>query len=113
AEPRPALSRRAFLAAGAAALTASPGRAGPADDPLRGPFRWRLGPPLVAPAQRPDDPCHAVKDPSVVFFDGRWHLFCTIRSARRTHQIEYLSFADWPKADAAPRHVLKLTDGYF
>jgi hypothetical protein len=105
----PALSRRAFLAAGALTLTG----AAAADDPLAGPFRWRLGPPLVAPARRPDDLCHAIKDPSVVFHGGRWHLFCTIRSARRTHQIEYLSFADWPQADAAPRQVLTLTDGYF
>ena len=94
------LSRRSFLATGALAVT------GAADDPLRGPFRWRLGPPLVAPVERPADPCHSVKDPTVVFFEGRWHLFCTIRSVKRTHQIEYLTFADWNQANAAPRHVL-------
>jgi hypothetical protein len=49
----------------------------------------------------------------VVFHGGKWHLFATIRSRTRTHQIEYLSFADWEKADAAPRHVLAPTDGYF
>jgi hypothetical protein len=40
-------------------------------------------------------------------------LFCTIRSQKRTHQVEYLSFADWKDADRAPRHILKLSDGYF
>jgi dienelactone hydrolase len=74
------------------------------------PFRWTVSPPLVAPAQRPADPCFAVKDPSVVFFAGRWHLFCTIRSARRLRQIEYRSFADWKDADQATAHVLPLTD---
>jgi hypothetical protein len=49
----------------------------------------------------------------VVFHGGRWHLFCTIRSKKRTHQVEYLSFAGWTKADSAPRHILKVSDGYF
>jgi hypothetical protein len=85
-----------------------------ADPPLVAPpYRWTLSPPLIAPADRPDDPCHAVKDPSIVFHDGKWHLFATIRSQKRTHRIEYLAFDDWAKANAAPRHVLALTDGYF
>ena len=94
----------------------------PADDARRaqgaealrsGRFRWVATGPLLAPAHRPEDPCHAVKDPTVVRHDGRWHLFSTIRSLRRTHQIEYLSFTDWHEADRAERHVLTLTDGYF
>ncbi|MFO0896819.1 MAG: non-reducing end alpha-L-arabinofuranosidase family hydrolase [Pirellulales bacterium] len=67
----------------------------------------------MSPAARPADPCHAIKDPTVVFHDGRWRLFCTIRSARRTHQIEYLSFTDWEQADQADRHVLAIEPGYF
>ncbi len=78
-----------------------------------GNFKWTCSAPLVAPAQRPDDPCFSVKDPSVVFFEGRWHLFVTIRSVKRTHQIEYLSFTDWAQAARAPRHVLRFNDGYF
>jgi hypothetical protein len=78
-----------------------------------GEFSWRASRPLVAPAERPEDPCHAIKDPTVVFHDGRWHLFCTIRSQKRTHQIEYLSFANWDDANEAPRHVLQVTDGYY
>lgn len=80
---------------------------------LAGRFRWKASQPLVAPAQRPEDPCRSIKDPSVVFHNGRWHLFCTIRSVKRTHQVEYLSFADWKDANSAPRHVLKASDGYF
>lgn len=76
-------------------------------------FRWNISPPLVAPATRTDDPCLSVKDPSVVFADGRWHLFCTIRSQKRTHAIEYLSFADWRDADKAPRRILTCWNGYF
>ncbi|MBI2299540.1 MAG: hypothetical protein HYU66_11465 [Armatimonadetes bacterium] len=83
-------------------------------DRLRaGTFRWSVSAPLVAPAERPADPCVSVKDPSIVQYGDRWHLFCTIRSQKRSHQIEYLSFADWPDADRAERHVLTLNDGYF
>jgi hypothetical protein len=78
-----------------------------------GDFKWAVGEPLVAPASRPDDPCHSIKDPTIVRHGGRWHLFCTIRSVKRTHQIEYLSFADWKEANAATRHILTITDGYF
>jgi len=83
------------------------------DDLLAGRLKWTVGPPLVSPADRPSDPCDSVKDPSIVFYKDRWHLFCTIRSKVRTHQIEYLSFSDWKEANAAPRHILTVTDGYF
>lgn len=82
-------------------------------DLLAGRFQWKISQPLVAPVERPQDPCYSVKDPSVIFYKGRWHLFCTIRSEKRTHQIEYLSFADWKDANAARRHVLKMHPGYF
>jgi hypothetical protein len=99
------------LALTAAAWAATPG--GPAEDLLAGRFAWTVGEPVLAPADRPDDPCFSVKDPSVVFHGGRWHLFCTIRSQKRSHQIEYLSFADWKDAAAAERHILHASDGYF
>src|SRR5439155_26112074 len=80
---------------------------------LAGRFNWTVGPPLISPTTRPEDPCISMKDPSIVRFGNRWHLFCTIRSQKRSHQIEYLSFDDWKDADAAARRVLKISDGYF
>lgn len=87
----------------------------PAEEPagLRPPFHWALSEPLVRPFSRPADPCTSIKDPTVVLHDGQLHLFCTIRSEKRSHQIEYLAFDDWQRADAAPRHILTLSDGYF
>jgi hypothetical protein len=80
---------------------------------LQGDFGWTASEPLVSPAERAEDPCISIKDPSIVRFEDRWHLFCTIRSRKRSHQIEYLSFEDWPRANAATRHVLRIIDGYF
>ncbi len=83
-------------------------------DLLGGRFQWRANGPLVGPAERPEDPCRAIKDPSIVLFGGKWHLFCTIRSQKRTHAVEYLSFADWAEADRAPRQILNsASTGYF
>ena len=83
------------------------------NDLVAGHFRWTVGSPLVSPANRPDDPCHAIKDPSIVFYENRWHLFATIRCQQRTHQIEHLSFTGWKDADKAERQVLRICDGYF
>ncbi len=77
-----------------------------------GEFLWNSTQPVVSPVKR-DDHCYSMKDPSIVRHDGRWHLFCTIRSEKRSHQIEYLSFDDWSNANAAPRHLLTVTNGYF
>ena len=85
---------------------------GPAAEP-KAPFAWKLSPPLISPASRPSDPCCSVKDPTAVFFKDRWHVFCTIRSQVRTHQIEYLSFDKWDGADKADRHILTCRDKYF
>jgi hypothetical protein len=83
-------------------------------DGLRsGRFKWTASRPLLSPAHRPEDPCYSVKDPSIVRFNNRWHLFCTIRSQKRTHQIEYLSFDDWKNANTATRHLLAVTNGYY
>ena len=84
-----------------------------ADALSTGDFQWTVAAPLLSPAVRSEDPCYSVKDPSIVQFEGRWHLFCTIRSVKRTHQIEYLSFDDWKNAHAAPRHILTITNNYF
>jgi len=42
---------------------------------LRGEFEWRTTGPLLSAAQRAEDPCYSVKDPSIVYYEKRWHLF--------------------------------------
>lgn len=85
----------------------------PTDRLLAGQFRWICGPPVLAPLQRPGETCYSVKDTSVVRFEGRWHLFCTIRGKVRSHQIEYISFRDWKDTSGARREILRLSDEYF
>ncbi len=83
------------------------------DNLLAGRFKWTVSSPLVYPAERLTDLVYSVKDPTIVYFKGRWHLFCTIRGQARSHQIEYICFDDWKNIDAAKRYILTLTKGYF
>ncbi|GAA4463652.1 non-reducing end alpha-L-arabinofuranosidase family hydrolase [Novipirellula rosea] len=91
------------------------------NDPFRsGDFRWRVSPPLIAvdPARLPKSSQHpwlALKDPSIVRHQGRWHLFCTLRKAKQGDgriRIGYASFVDWADASDADWSVLDLTMGY-
>lgn len=79
-----------------------------------GEFRWRAGEPLIdMEAQRAAaDPHVALKDPTIVFHDGRWHLFGTLRKKSGTVCMQYLNFADWAEANAAPRQEISFTDKY-
>ena len=84
-----------------------------AADLLAGRFQWRVSRPLVEPPRRPGDLRYSVKDPSVVYYQGRLHLFCTLRGKERSHQVEYLTFEDWEEAGRAKRHLLTMHDGFF
>ncbi|MGD8239541.1 MAG: non-reducing end alpha-L-arabinofuranosidase family hydrolase [Armatimonadota bacterium] len=83
------------------------------DDLLAGRFKWRMGPQLLGPIESPDDTYYSIKDPTVVFHEGRWHLFCSVRGQNRSHQIEYFSFADWDDTGAAERQMLRMHPGFF
>ncbi|MCA9212437.1 MAG: hypothetical protein KDB27_05200 [Planctomycetales bacterium] len=90
-------------------------------DALRtGVFRWRVGSPLleIDSERLPPSPDHewlAIKDPSVVRYQDRWHLFCSLRKNKEGDgqiRIGYLSFVDWTQAQQANWRVLELTPGY-
>jgi Glycosyl hydrolase family 62 len=79
-----------------------------------GMFRWRSSAPLVdVEAQRAAaDPHVALKDPTIVFHDGRWHLFGTLRKKSGTVCMQYLNFTDWKDANSVPRQEISFTDKY-
>lgn len=85
-----------------------------------GGFRWRVGKPLLQVDQKrlpesPEHPWIAIKDPSIVRFEDRWHLFCTLRKQKEGEgriRIGYCSFEDFDVAQDAEWSVLDLTMGY-
>ena len=80
-----------------------------------GRFAWKASGPLVdvGPGRNAADPHVAIKDPTIVFHEGAWHLFATLRMKSGQVDIEYLRFTDWAEANQAPRHVLALHDQYY
>jgi len=76
------------------------------------PAMWEYTAPLISPEKRDKEPSVAQKDPSVVFYAGRWHVFMTVKLPGRA-AIEYCSFAKWEDADQAPRTTLTVCDSKY
>ena len=79
-----------------------------------GVFSWKATGPLldVSAGRDAADPWVALKDPTVVFHEGRWHVFGTLRMKSGTVCMQYLNFADWAQANVAPRETLSFTERY-
>lgn len=96
----------------AACIVAVAGVMNASQSPFTAPSMWEYGAPLIAPEKRDKEPSRAQKDPTVVFHDGRWHVFMTVKLPDRS-AIEYCSFERWEDADKAPRTILKVSDSKY
>ena len=98
-------------------LVAAGTRAWPQDGgqlfPTDGRFQWRCSEPLIPVRDVPGITCVSIKDPSVVRFENRWHVFATIRGRERTHATVAVSFDNWSQAKTAEWKVLTMHPGYF
>ena len=81
------------------AACASPGPPATAVSEGAGRFSWRSSAQLISPAK--DAPYLALKDPSIVRVNGRYHVFMTTASRSGWH-LAHTSFADWSEAASAP-----------
>ena len=76
------------------------------------PGRWEYTAPLISPEKRDREVSVAQKDPTIVFHEGRWHVFMTVKLPERS-AIEYCSFERWEDADSAPRTILGVSDSSY
>lgn len=77
-----------------------------AAEPARQPpsFEWASSEPLIRPpAEAPH--IFGVKDPSIVWHDGRYHVFMTT-AGKNGWGMAYTSFATWEEAPKAPLFML-------
>jgi endo-1,4-beta-xylanase len=81
-----------------AALIAVPGLAQAGE---QGGFRWTSSPPLISPPRDSAIKHYGVKDPSVVYHDGQYHVFMTT-AADNGWGLAYSSFRDWKDGPSAP-----------
>lgn len=79
-----------------------------AGEPIRD--SWAVGDPILDPGPPGSFDEIAVKDPSIVFFTGKWHLFYTARS-RAEYTTGYVCAPTLEDLKAAPRHELAMIRG--
>jgi hypothetical protein len=74
------------------------------------PHQWKLSAPLLTPGPQGSFDEVAVKDPSVVFFEGKWHVFYTARS-QSEYTTGYVAAKQIEDLQSAPRHELGMIRG--
>jgi hypothetical protein len=76
---------------------------------FKAPALWEYSAPLITPEKRNSNPSRAQKDPTVVFYGGKWHVFMTVKLPGKS-AIEYCSFENWDHADKSKRTILKVSN---
>jgi hypothetical protein len=59
------------------------------------PRLWEYSAPLLGPEVRDRDRSHAQKDPSVVFYAGRWHVFMHVGEGQGRDGVRPIPVAHW------------------
>ena len=68
-------------------------------------FEWEASAPLISPRNG----VYGIKDPSVVYFDDKYHIFATINDDN--WKSVYLNFSDWGQAASANQISMQGTRG--
>ena len=82
------------------------------DIDLKLPAQWEYTTPFIAPEARDAEPSRAQKDPTIVRYRDRWHVFMTVKLPGRS-AIEYCSFTNWENANESARTVLTISDSQY
>jgi hypothetical protein len=70
--------------------------------PFTTPLKWKSTGELVSPISDAAHTIVSVKDPTVVRYNGLWHIYATAYStSARTWSMVYLNFKDWSEAPKA------------
>ncbi|RNG30638.1 non-reducing end alpha-L-arabinofuranosidase family hydrolase [Streptomyces botrytidirepellens] len=71
-------------------------------------FKWNSSGILMSPKPDATHNIAGLKDPTVVYHNGKWHVFASVASASG-YNLVYLSFTDWSQAASATHHYLDRT----
>lgn len=75
-------------------------------------FLWKTKNPILDAFMFDEEDWIAIKDPSIVKHDGKYHLFCTLRGKKRSHAIVYNSFESFETASKNKPVILPNHPGY-
>jgi hypothetical protein len=79
---------------------------------MTGPFQWTSTRALLSAIPDAAHPIVSVKDPSVVYFNNRWHVFATTANTSGAWGMVYLNFKDWNEAASAKPYFMDATPNY-
>jgi endo-1,4-beta-xylanase len=86
--------------------------AGGASCELPATIKWKGSGPIISPRSDAAHSLVAVKDPSVVFFNNKWHVYASSVSTAGAYSLVYTSFSDWSEASTAPLYYMDQTTGF-
>jgi endo-1,4-beta-xylanase len=72
-------------------------------------FQWSSSGALISPKPDATHQLRGIKDPSVVFANGRWHVFASTASSAQGYNLVYMNFTDWSQAGSATHVYLDRT----
>lgn len=75
-------------------------------------FTWTSSDILVSPISDPTHQLVSIKDPTVVRYDDRWHIYATSANTDGNWSLVYLNFDTWENAPSAPLYYMDQTPGF-
>ncbi|PRX96696.1 non-reducing end alpha-L-arabinofuranosidase family hydrolase [Allonocardiopsis opalescens] len=105
----------ALLLPAAAPAAAAPAQPAPAAAAAEAPatlpssFQWSSSGVLISPQRDATHDIVSVKDPSVVYHGGQWHVFATTANTAGGWSLTYTRFNDWSNAAGARQYHLDTT----
>jgi endo-1,4-beta-xylanase len=76
---------------------------------LPGSFQWQSSGVLISPQSDATHNLVAIKDPSVVYYNGQWNVFASTVDASGNYSMVYLHFTNWSQASTATQYYLDQT----
>ena len=76
--------------------------------PISTPLKWQASDILVKPLSDETHQILSVKDPTIVRFNDRWHIYATTANAQGNWSMVYVNFADWKDAASAKPYYIDL-----
>jgi hypothetical protein len=69
-------------------------------------YQWTSTGPLITPKPTSNHPVVAVKDPTVVRYNGQWIVYMTTADSNGAWALAMTSFSDWSQAGSAQQYFL-------
>ena len=73
---------------------------------------WAAGAPVIVPKSDAKHALLAVKDPTIVRYQDKWHVYASSVAKGGIYGMVYTSFADWKDAPNAPFYYMSNTLGF-